>query len=56
MRNEKSAPELLKGLMPTIREIESILAYYGYTKGTPEWKEMFDYQWMFYRKFVGEVK
>ena len=42
MMNEKSAPVLLKGLMPMVREIESILAYYGYTKGTPEWKEMFD--------------
>ena len=54
--NEKSAPELLKRQMPMIREIESILAYYGYIKGTPEWKEMFDYQILFYRKFVGEVK
>lgn len=48
-----TTPETLKRLMPTVREIESILDFYGYTKGTPEWKEMFDYQWLFYSKFVG---
>ena len=48
-----TAPERLKRMMPTIREIESILEFYGYTKGTPEWKEMFNYQWLFYSKFVG---
>jgi hypothetical protein len=49
-------PELLKRQMPVIREIESICEFYGYTKGTPEWREMFDYWMLFYRKFVGEVK
>ena len=48
-----TAPELLKRQMPMIREIESNLEFYGYTKGTPEWKEMFKYQLAFYRKFVG---
>lgn len=48
-----TAPDRLKRMMPTIREIESILEFYGYTKGTPEWKEKFDYQWLFYSKFVG---
>jgi hypothetical protein len=51
-----NAPELLKRQMPTVREIESICEFYGYYKGTPEWKEMFDYWILFYRKFVGEVK
>jgi hypothetical protein len=51
-----TAPELIKRQMPMIREIESILDFYGYTKGTPEWLEMFNYQILFYRKFVGEVK
>ena len=54
--SQPSAPELLKRQMPMVREIESTLAYYGYTKGTPEWKDMFDYQILFYRRFVGEVK
>lgn len=49
-----NAPEQVKRLMPRIREIESILEFYGYTKGTPEWKEMFDFQWLFYSKFVVE--
>lgn len=48
-----TAPDRLKRMMPTIREIESILEFYGYTKGTPEWKEKFDYQWLFFSKFVG---
>ena len=47
-----TAPEQLKRLMPRIREIESILEFYGYIKGTPELKEMFDFQWRFYSKFV----
>ena len=49
-----TAPELLKRQMPSIREIESILEFYGYTKGTPEWLEMFNYQILFYRKFAGK--
>lgn len=48
-----NAPERLKKMMSTIREIESILESYGYAKGTPEWKEAFDYEWSFYSKFVG---
>lgn len=48
-----TAPERLKRMLPTIREIESILEFHGYTKGTSEWKEMFEYQWLFYNKFVG---
>ena len=51
-----TAAELMKRQMPMIREIESILDFYGYTRGTPEWSEMFNYQILFYRKFVGEVK
>ena len=51
-----TAPELLKRQMPMVREIESILEFYGYTKGTQEWKGMFEYQILFYRKFVGEVR
>ena len=46
-----TAPELLKQLMPLIREIESNLKFHGYTKGTAEWEKMFKHQWMFYRKF-----
>lgn len=49
-----TAPELLKRQMPLIREIEGILEFHGYTKGTPEWSEMFNYQILFYRMFVGK--
>ena len=48
-----TAPELLLRQMPQIREIETILDFYGYTRGTPEWLEMFKYQLLFYRKFGG---
>ena len=51
-----TAPELLKQQMPMVREIEANLDRLGYQRGTSEWRQMFDYDIAFYRKFVGEVK
>ena len=51
-----TAPELLKRQMPMVREIEANLKRLGYRRGTEEWRQMFDYDIAFYRKFVGEVK
>jgi hypothetical protein len=51
-----TAPELLKQQMPMVREIEANLDRLGYQRGTEEWRQMFDYDIAFYRKFVGEVK
>ena len=51
----KTAEQLTR-MMPTIREVESIVASFGYTKGTPEWSRMFNYWWTFYLKFVGVPK
>ena len=51
-----TAPELLRQQMPMVREIEANLERLGYERGTPEWRQMFDYDLAFYRKFVGEVK
>lgn len=39
--------------MPQIREIESMVDFYGYTRGTPEWMEMFNFYLLFYRKLAG---
>lgn len=51
-----TAPELLKQQMPMVREIEQNLLRLGYVPGTDEWRQMFDYDIAFYRRFVGEVK
>lgn len=46
-----TAPELLKEQMPLVRQIESNLRGYGYTKGTPEWRSAFDTELTYYRRF-----
>lgn len=51
-----TAPELLRQQIPMVREIEANLERLGYVRGTEEWRQMFDYDLAFYRKFVGEVK
>ncbi len=48
-----TAPELLKAMMPTLREIQSNLIKYGYTPGTEEYNQAFEIELAFYRKFVG---
>ena len=48
-----TAPELLRAMMPQIREIEDNLERLGYVPGTEEWRQMFEYDLAFYRQFVG---
>lgn len=48
-----TAPEMLKAMMPKIREIEQNLIGFGYVRGTKEWGEAFEVELAFYRKFVG---
>lgn len=50
------APELLKQQMPLVRRIEVNLKEYGYEKGTEEYKEAFNIELAYYRKYGWTVK